>query len=114
MTERLEDIYSLILHLLNIYSNEDDLKNLWLFAVGILSFYSKEDLIGIENVRKTITEKCNKLGYNKLVEFMKENTTFYWNINTKKQENDISAGNVTIKDTNNWFSIVIFCLLFII
>lgn len=103
MTERLEDIYSLILHLLNIYSNEDDLKNLWLFTVGILSFYSKEDLIGIENVRKIITEKCNKLGYNKLVEFMKENTTFYWNINTKKQENDISAGNVTIKDTNNWF-----------
>ena len=45
MLERLEDIYSLILHLLNIYNDEENLKNLWILSVGILSFYNKEDQI---------------------------------------------------------------------
>jgi hypothetical protein len=87
MTERLEDIYSLILHLLNIYNDEENLKNLWILSVGILSFYNKEDQIGIKNVKEIIIEKCEKNGYNKLIEFMKEKTTFYWNIMKEKEEN---------------------------
>lgn len=87
MTERLEDIYSLILHLLNIYNDEENLKNLWILSVGILSFYNKEDQIGIKNVKEIIIEKCEKNGYNKLIEFMKEKTTFYWNITKEKEEN---------------------------
>ena len=50
--ERLEDIYSLILHLLNIYNDEENLKNLWILSVGNLSFYKKEDQIGIKNVKE--------------------------------------------------------------
>ncbi|MCI9365884.1 MAG: AAA family ATPase, partial [Clostridia bacterium] len=87
MTERLEDIYSLILHLLNIYNDEENLKNLWILSVGILSFYNKEDQIGIKNVKEIIIEKCEKNGYNKLIEFMKEKTMFYWNITKEKEEN---------------------------
>jgi len=87
MTERLEDIYSLILHLLNIYNDEENLKNLWILSVGILSFYNKEDQIGIKNVKEIIIKKCEKNGYNKLIEFMKEKTTFYWNITKEKEEN---------------------------
>lgn len=98
MIERLEDIYSLILHLLNIYNDEENLKNLWILSVGILSFYNKEDQIGIKNVRERIIEKCEKNGYNKLIEFMKEKTTFYWNIMKEKEENKVELSEVT----NDW------------
>ena len=103
MTERLEDIYSLILHLLNIYNDEENLKNLWILSVGILSFYNKEDQIGIKNVKEIIIEKCEKNGYNKLIEFMKEKTTFYWNIMKEKEENkeELSRTNDDWNDKTN-------------
>ncbi len=86
MAERLEDIYSLILHLVNMYNDEENLRNLWILSVGILSFYNKEDQIGIKNVKEIIIKKCEKEGYNKLIEFMKEKTAFYWNIMNEKKE----------------------------
>ena len=99
MTERLEDIYSLIIHLLNIYNDEENLKNLWILSVGILSFYNKEDQIGIKSVREEIIKKCKQMGYNNLIEFMKEKTTFYWSImKERKEENK----EILSEATNSW------------
>lgn len=103
MTERLEDIYSLILYLLNIYNDEENLRNLWILSVGILSFYNKEDQIGIKNVKEIIIEKCEKNGYNKLIEFMKEKTTFYWNIMKEKEGKEEYKEEVS-EVNNDWNS----------
>ena len=101
MTERLEDIYSLILHLLGFYNDEESLKYLWLFSVGILSFYVKDDLIGIESVREVIVKKCNQFNYTELLDYMKEKTTFYWTIHTEQFEKNIIERNVNDNVTNN-------------
>lgn len=81
IVEKLDYVYELILELIDLYNEEDDLKLLWIFSIGILSFYNKDDQEGIFNVREKIKNKCVEFKYNELIVFMEKYTNFYWTIN---------------------------------
>ncbi len=96
--ESLDNLYSLIIYLLELQTSQESLKLLWYLSIGILSFYNQDDLIGIQRVREVINQKCQELGYRELLHFMEHKTNFLWNISKKERKNYTNTQSDKLND----------------